>query len=470
MKGRQFGKREEVVAVGFLLLPLLHPFLLPHVGVASHLLWFVHVPAVGLLAFDRGRVGAAIGLLASGALVASGESILGAGFFTAAPDETVLALTTATLLVGTLVAGVALFARNSAARYHSLFDAADIALLRLDSSDTVVEANQAALGLFGVGGIEGVALSQLIKHPATGELMRLGAQGPWAGCMEVVAGTGTRPLRGELQVLADRGGTGSQVLIRDRSLEINQAEELERKSKLATLGEALAGVAHELNNPLSVIMGHASLEIDSHPNSPSSESLEIILDQSQRIKGLVAELLGFSRVRGPESGAAIATISRKVARLQQVSTGAVIKIVTEVGWEGTVPVRADQFEQVLLNLVGNAIYAVRHGPGSGLVQVAVLPPIDGKVRVEVQDDGGGIAPEVIDSIFHPFVTTKPEGEGTGLGLAICRRLARSWGGDLTAVNRKPGGACFQLTIPLEGASVSMESTPGDAVESVSGTA
>ncbi len=437
------------VAATLFLLPLLHPAFAPAIGPPSHLAWFLHAGSIAVLAFEFGRVAALWGLFASVVSVAIGEYTSGAGYGVPADGKTVVALTVSTGLVDLTLLALALYARGAASRYRALFDAADIALLRVDREDRVVEANAAAHELFGISDarIAGRPVRTLFGDATLFD--RASAAGSLSERVTIAWGDGLRPIHADLQVVEPEGADDGHLLIRDRSLETNQREELERRGKLASLGEALAGVAHELNNPLSVIVGHAELELDGPQPLPAStrEGLEVIAQQAGRMRELVAELLGFSRDRRGER-ARLGTVVERVLRVQRVTAGRGIELSSRIEWDGEVEAPAGQIEQVLLNLVGNALYELRRGGRGGTVGVHLDEPLGGQVELRVQDDGPGIPPDLLGSIFEPFVTTKPEGEGTGLGLAICRRLARGWGGDLSVRDSVEGGAVFTLRIPL----------------------
>lgn len=481
MEANTAKRRTGWVALILLLLPAAHPLLIPAVGAPSHLLWFAHPVAVGLLTFEFGRPGALWGLVVSVAGVAVGESLFGAGFGVGADPPTIVALTTAVGVTNLFLAAFALDARFVSRRYRLLYEQARLPLVKVDGAQRVLELNREARRLLGLPGdaAAGGHLSDYLVAPTFEDLRARAREGTWSGRMEIrLHGGATRPLHGDLVLLPEPDQDGFDLIVTDRSMETNQREELERQAKLASLGEALAGVAHELNNPLAVIVAHAQMGEDS-PDPEAADAFRVIGEESARMRSLLQELLGYSRRSDAAGTAAIHEVVRRTVRVQAVAAGRSVSVSARVEWEGEVAAQPQHLEQVLLNLVSNAVYAAG-GDGAGEVIVRVLGPEPawvpggpgvageapgafapgapgaggadpGHVVIEVADNGPGIDPQVQDTLFQPFVTTKPDGEGTGLGLAICRRLARGWGGDLEAENRPDGGALFRLRIPRAGA-------------------
>ena len=164
------------------------------------------------------------------------------------------------------------------------------------------------------------------------------------------------------------------------------------------------------------------------------------------MKELVRELLGFSRGTSVETTADLSALVRRVAEVQRLTAGKHVDIETDLLFTGAVPCSAAKIEQILLNLIANAGYAM--ADVGGTIHVSCRRE-GAAAEIRVEDDGPGIPDDLLDDVFSPFVSTKPEGDGTGLGLAISRRLARSMGGDLEAANRDTGGARFTLSLPVE---------------------
>jgi signal transduction histidine kinase len=225
-------------------------------------------------------------------------------------------------------------------------------------------------------------------------------------------------------------------------------ESLARSERLATVGRLAAGLAHEVGNPLGAIAGYVELARARLPREPDPElvdSLARIDAAAARIDRTVRGLLDFARPApvqvAPVDLAAAVDASVRLARVQPRFRDVDLRIELEAGLP---PVLADEHHlaQVLLNLLLNAGDAMRGRAGA--VRIAARRAGDG-VRLEVADDGPGIAAEDLPRVFDPFFTRKEPGEGTGLGLAISHRLVETFGGEIAAGNRAGGGAVLSVT-------------------------
>jgi signal transduction histidine kinase len=211
--------------------------------------------------------------------------------------------------------------------------------------------------------------------------------------------------------------------------------------KLAGIGRLAAGVAHEINNPLGVILGYAKI-LRKKSDGKMAEDLSVIEEETLRAKEIVEGLLDLSRPlpAGAEAVDLRALSDEVVSRLGEARLLDGVRV--SVDGRASAPGHADKLRQVLVNLVRNAAEAA--GAGG---QVAVrIAEADGAAFVSVEDSGPGIPSERRDRLFEPFFTTKPR--GTGLGLAVSRAIARAHGGDLAAQAADAGGARFALTLPL----------------------
>jgi signal transduction histidine kinase/ActR/RegA family two-component response regulator len=234
---------------------------------------------------------------------------------------------------------------------------------------------------------------------------------------------------------------------------IRETEQALRQSeKLASLGELLSGVAHELNNPLSAMLIFAEDLLANEHRPDEREALAIIAQQARRSRSIVRDLLSFVRnrdaVREPvEPGPFFDQLARALAA-QLGDMGVALHV--DVAADGAVlPIDRAGMEQVITNLVINAAQAA--GPRGN---VWLNARRDGhQFVIDVLDDGGGIAEDVLPRIFEPFFTTKPMGQGTGLGLSVSRGVVQQHGGWIEARNRDAtpgiaGGAQFTVRIPL----------------------
>lgn len=226
-------------------------------------------------------------------------------------------------------------------------------------------------------------------------------------------------------------------------------DHLVRAEKLSAVGELASGVAHEINNPLTTILGQAHLLL-SHPEASGyvRERLGIIADEASRAARIVQNLLLFARHYSPERRlCSLADQAQRVLDLKGYQlTQDNIRVAVEFAPCPRVLADENQLQQVLLNLVQNAHQAMAQQPGNRLLSVRVYPQ-EGDVCVEVADTGPGIPEDVLPKIFDPFFTTKPPGEGSGLGLSVSYGIVTELGGRLGAANRPGGGAVFTVQLP-----------------------
>jgi PAS domain S-box-containing protein len=250
-------------------------------------------------------------------------------------------------------------------------------------------------------------------------------------------------------VLDPEGRVDGVVIIgKDRTAEVEAQERLLQSSKLASVGELVAGVAHELNNPLTVTMNLSSLleeELDGQP----AEDAAAIREQAERASRIVRGLLTFSR-RAPAERVRV-DVNRLVERVIRERRGALGGRAVEISAElapDLFPIDADpvQLEQVLTNLIQNSVQSLREEQGAGRVTVRT-EQVDDTLKVTVSDNGPGIHPDVLPRIFDPFVTTRPAGEGTGLGLSVSHGIVTGHGGTIEAGSPEDGGAEFIVRLP-----------------------
>ena len=225
-------------------------------------------------------------------------------------------------------------------------------------------------------------------------------------------------------------------------------EKLIRTARLASLGELAANVAHEVNNPLTGILGYTSLMRDDMPDTnPDKEKLNVIYNETIRIKHIVRNLLDFARQREPKlDKISIVDVVKDtlnlISHLAKVSN---VKIVEEyIDDPPPVSVDVQQMKQVFLNLFNNAIYAM---PKGGVMKIMVSKEVKG-VNIRVQDSGGGIPKDIIDKIFDPFFTTKPQTKGTGLGLSISHGIVEKHGGTIEVESEVGKGSVFTIRLPV----------------------
>ena len=227
---------------------------------------------------------------------------------------------------------------------------------------------------------------------------------------------------------------------------------MRRAEKLSSLGQLIAGVAHELNNPLAVVTGYAQLmSQQTNHDEKTRTTMQKILHESERASKIVRDLLSFARPCEPQMTAVdVNHLVHSVMEVRERDLHAQgIELETRLAanplWTQADPV---QIEQVLNNLVTNAIHAMlekAHGPR----QLTVTTESDGRyIRIGVADTGPGIPPAIQEKVFEPFFTTKPAGKGTGLGLSISHTILEEHHGRLRLETEVGHGATFTIELPI----------------------
>jgi len=224
--------------------------------------------------------------------------------------------------------------------------------------------------------------------------------------------------------------------------------------KMAALGQLVSGIAHELNNPLTAIMGYAQLLLGHGLNPGQLSEAKKVYHEAERARRIVKNLLYFARETKPERGRVdINEIIERTLALRSYELR-VENIAVDCDLAADLPkTMADpyQLQQVILNLVINAEQALIEGRGQGHVWIRTrhLPHQAGaRISIEIADDGPGISPEIVSRIFDPFFTTKPLGVGTGLGLSIVYGIVHQHGGEVMFDNQSGLGARFTVELPV----------------------
>jgi len=247
------------------------------------------------------------------------------------------------------------------------------------------------------------------------------------------------------------GAEGTAVLaIEDMTETRRLQEQLIQSEKLSAVGQLIAGVAHELNNPLASVLGFADFLGESGQTPPGLiEPVRVIQHEAQRAAGIVKNLLTFARRQDQERQTIDLgqVLKRTIALLNNQLIGMRIEAKLWIDPE-LPPVHGspNQIQQVLLNLMNNAAQAMSAAGIAGVVTVRARKWLGG-VAVDVEDNGPGIPEELHERVFEPFFTTKPPGEGTGLGLSICQGIIKEHGGRITMKSTPGQGATFTVELP-----------------------
>lgn len=232
---------------------------------------------------------------------------------------------------------------------------------------------------------------------------------------------------------------------------------LMQSEKLSALGTLVAGITHELNSPLTVIMGFASvLKTRLEKTSDDYDMVDRMHSEAVRCRNLVRQMLSLSRsgTEAPRKRTDLGQLVNACARLLRTDfRDANADLVVDVA-DGLpeVEINTDQWTQVCLNLLTNALHAVSDKPEDqrGRATVRLVGSRE-KLRLIIADNGSGIDRKILRRIFDPFFTTKPAGQGTGLGLSITHGIVTDHGGTISAANDPNGGAIFVIELPVAAA-------------------
>jgi len=243
--------------------------------------------------------------------------------------------------------------------------------------------------------------------------------------------------------------TVSELNVSHRELAETQ-DQLMHTERLASMGQLAAGIAHEVNNPLGVVLLYAHLLAEQcEPDTPIHEDLQLIAEQADRCKGIVAGLLDFARQNKVDlEEIELADLVDGALRSVLVPEGTRVRVVHEQAHLAA-KIDRDQLGQVLTNLVNNALAPTT---GAGEITITTGERDEDTVFLTVCDDGCGIPTENLSRIFEPFFTTKEQGQGTGLGLAVSYGIVKMHRGDLQVESNSlaeagPTGTTFTIVLP-----------------------
>src|ERR1700733_7832054 len=244
--------------------------------------------------------------------------------------------------------------------------------------------------------------------------------------------------------------SGAIVSVRDITVEKKLEQQIIQSERLAAMGQMIAGFAHELNNPLTSILGMSELLQEGEAPESVRKQMVTVQQQARRAAEIVQNLMYFSRPPAPgKSPTDLGELVQRTLHLHAYSlrknniTVDFLKVSSLPAVSGD----AHQLMQVFLNLVLNSEQAMREVRDHGTLRIRISQD-EKSLSVIFQDDGPGISPEILPNIFDPFYTTKRPGRGTGLGLSICKAIIREHNGNVEAASGPGGGAVFTVTLPI----------------------
>jgi two-component system NtrC family sensor kinase len=282
----------------------------------------------------------------------------------------------------------------------------------------------------------------------------------------------SRTMLGMASPMLDAEGklAGVIISVRDVTKEKKLEQQIIQSERLAAMGQMIGGFAHELNNPLTVILGNSELLQELEVSDPARKPIAALRQEARRAADIVQNLQYFARPPAP--GHTQVNLNELVQRTVQMQAYPMRKsnITVDFVPDPSIPaIMADpnQLMQVFLNLLLNAEQAIRESAtqagndkdkdkdrggdkNKGKIRVRIARKAD-SVSIVFQDDGPGIAPETLPHIFDPFFTTRRPGRGTGLGLSICKTVLREHRGNIEAAPGPDGGAVFTITLPIAAA-------------------
>ncbi len=355
--------------------------------------------------------------------------------------------------------------KRAAEEWRATFDSIDDMIATLDSNHVILRVNKAFADAVGASPQEIVGrhcyevIHCALKHTDLCPHIKTLATRKTESCEFFEPNLGkyvevtTSPILDPKQNII-----GSVHIIKDQTARKQSQAEQQRlrekaevSSRLAAVGEMAAGVAHEINNPLTGVIGFSQLlaERQDLPQD-AREEIKVIADCSQRVADIVKKLLTFARQSKPVKTATnLNNIIDNTLKLRSyVLTTANIEVKTYLDPElPSVIVDPGQIQQVILNLIINAEYVLKKQNSKGTLTIT-SEKADDHIRITFHDNGPGITPDNLKRIFEPFFTTKPLGEGTGLGLSLSRSIILEHNGEMLVKSDPGDGAAFTILLPV----------------------
>jgi PAS domain S-box-containing protein len=358
--------------------------------------------------------------------------------------------------------------RQSEERYRTLVEEMDEGYYEVDVAGNYTFFNDVICTRLGYSREELLGISYRVYTPEEdqkyvykiyNEVYRTGIPRRWFPAVNI-AKNGTRIFI-ENSVLPIRNADGQTIGFRgisrdvtDRKRMEEERRQLERKaqltSRLASVGEMASGIAHEINNPLTGVIGFAQLLLQEDLPDKVRKDVETINDGAQRVANVIQRLLAFARQTKPQrtyvniNDVLNTTIDLRAYHLQTSN----IDVIKQLSPDLPLTVAdAGQLQQVFLNLIVNAEIEMKLLSGHGRLTVKTQE-VDNTIRISFKDEGPGIAEENLERIFDPFFTTRQVGQGTGLGLSVCYGIISEHGGRIHAESKLGKGATFIVELPV----------------------
>ncbi len=335
--------------------------------------------------------------------------------------------------------------------WQEVVDAISPAICIVDRSGRIRRANRAFADLVNAppAGLIGRPWHAFIPPEWATDLQRaLDQQG--AG-REVDLRTGDRTYAVTAVPITSTDRSTLVLLFDDQTERRRLQDQLIQSEKLSAIGQLIAGIAHDLNNPLASVVGFADF-LTEVPNVPAAlrEPLSVIREEAERASNIVKNLLGFARKqehqRRPTALSPLLDATFVLLRNQLMAHRVDLRF--DVDTDLPMPdIDPNQIQQVFVNLINNAAQAIASSGRPGTIVVRARTWLDG-IAVDVIDDGPGMSEVLATQVFEPFFTTKPEGEGTGLGLSISQGIVREHGGRILLSTEEGRGSTFTVQLPL----------------------
>jgi len=346
-------------------------------------------------------------------------------------------------------------------KYRRIFEVSKDMILVTRTDGRIVNLNPAGkqmvgMGVPGDGNVEGRLFQSFLSHPEDWNTISRQIEDRGFISSEefdlILEGGARRRvlLSGSLAKSPSDEGETIHFLIKDIEQRQLMQKQMAQADKLASIGELSSGIAHEINNPLGIILGYTQLLLrGEEPQSDRFNDLKTIEKHVKSCKAIVEDLLNFARTSSPQKDYLDiqAVIDDVIGFVRHHSNLENIQIETLFA-PSLPPVLMDEkkIKQVLINLLMNAIHAVDR-KGTITITTKLNRPAN-RITVEVSDTGHGIEKENLLRIFDPFFTTKPTGEGTGLGLSVSYGIIKGHGGNITVKSERGKGAAFTLSLPV----------------------